>query len=120
MLEVLRPDRIGHGILAAGDDELMRSLREPRSGARDLPHLEPPDEGAGGRGWRPGGLPDLRGERRPLHDRDRRARDDGSHLRHEFELLLRIGALTREEVDEANMRGHEASFLRGSFRSARV
>src|SRR6266550_6968938 len=28
VLEVLRPDRIGHGILAAGDDELMRALRE--------------------------------------------------------------------------------------------
>src|SRR5205085_1692756 len=28
VLEVLRPDRIGHGILAAGDDELMRELRD--------------------------------------------------------------------------------------------
>src|SRR6201996_3590881 len=28
VLEVLRPDRIGHGILAAGDDGLMRELRE--------------------------------------------------------------------------------------------
>src|SRR6202162_169516 len=28
VLEVLRPDRIGHGILAAGDEELMRELRE--------------------------------------------------------------------------------------------
>src|SRR5580765_8749008 len=27
MLEVLRPDRIGHGILAAGDEELMAMLR---------------------------------------------------------------------------------------------
>src|SRR2546430_13173563 len=28
VLDVLRPDRIGHGILAAGDDDLMRTLRE--------------------------------------------------------------------------------------------
>src|SRR3954471_4846604 len=28
VIEVLRPDRIGHGILAAGDAELMRGLRE--------------------------------------------------------------------------------------------
>src|ERR671925_380172 len=28
VLEVLRPDRIGHGILAAGDADLMRELRE--------------------------------------------------------------------------------------------
>src|SRR5881227_3423331 len=27
-LELLRPDRIGHGILAAGDDALMKELRE--------------------------------------------------------------------------------------------
>src|ERR671931_563945 len=28
VVDVLRPDRIGHGILAAGDNELMRALRE--------------------------------------------------------------------------------------------
>src|ERR687886_608655 len=28
VVEVLRPDRIGHGILAAGDDELMSALRD--------------------------------------------------------------------------------------------
>jgi adenosine deaminase len=35
-----------------------------------------------------------------------------THLRDELELLERIGALTREELDEANRRGHEASFIR--------
>ena len=35
-------------------------------------------------------------------------------------LLLRTGALTQDELDEANARGHEASFVRGGFRAARV
>ena len=37
-----------------------------------------------------------------------------THLRDEFELLLRIGALDEEELREANGRGHEASFVRGN------
>ena len=36
VLEVLRPDRIGHGILAAGDDELMRDAARGGGRARDL------------------------------------------------------------------------------------
>jgi hypothetical protein len=43
-----------------------------------------------------------------------------THLRDEFDLLLRIGALTQDELAEANQRGHEASFVRGGFRAARV
>jgi adenosine deaminase len=34
-----------------------------------------------------------------------------THLRDEFELLLRIGALDESELAEANARGHDASFL---------
>ena len=34
-----------------------------------------------------------------------------THLRDELELLERIGALTREELEAANQRGHEASFI---------
>ena len=37
-----------------------------------------------------------------------------THLRDELELLLRIGALDEDELREANARGHEASFVRGS------
>ena len=34
-----------------------------------------------------------------------------THLRDEFELLGRIGALDEEELRAANVRGHEASFV---------
>jgi adenosine deaminase len=34
-----------------------------------------------------------------------------THLRDELELLERIGALTADELAEANQRGHEASFI---------
>ena len=37
-----------------------------------------------------------------------------THLRDELDLLLRIRALDEQELDEANRRGHEASFVRGS------
>jgi Adenosine deaminase len=41
-----------------------------------------------------------------------------THLRDEFDLLLRIGALTQDELDEANTRGHEASFVGTSHAGA--
>jgi adenosine deaminase len=43
-----------------------------------------------------------------------------THLRDELDLLLRIGALTQDELAEANQRGHDASFVRGAYRAARV
>ena len=35
-----------------------------------------------------------------------------THLRDEFELLVRIGALDRNDVRVANERGHAAAFVR--------
>src|ERR671931_563497 len=68
VIETLRPDRIGHGILAARSPEMMRT-----------------------------------------------------HLRDEFELLLRIGALNEDELREANGRGHDATFQQRAYRGgARV
>ena len=37
VVEALRPDRIGHGILAAGDPELMAALRDAGSCWRSAP-----------------------------------------------------------------------------------
>jgi adenosine deaminase len=112
--EVLRPDRIGHGILAAGDEELMSALREadivleicPTS---NLLTRALPSEAA------------VRETFRTFvaHGVQFTIATDGpemmrTHLRDELDLLLRIGALDEDELREANRRGHEASFLRGS------
>ena len=112
--EVLRPDRIGHGILAAGDDELMSALREaeivleicPTSNllTRALPSEEAVRETF--RTFVAHGVQFTIATDGPEMMR--------THLRDELDLLLRIGALDEDELREANRRGHEASFLRGS------
>jgi adenosine deaminase len=113
VIEVLRPDRIGHGILAAGDRELMRGLRDagivleicPTS---NLLTKALADEDA------------IRATFRTFveHGVAFTVATDGpemmrTHLRDELELLERIGALDADELAEANRRGHEATFLRG-------
>jgi adenosine deaminase len=117
---VLRPDRIGHGILAAGDEELMRELRDAEVVLEICPTSNLltkalPDE------------PAVRDVFRAFVDRGVRftIATDGpemmrTHLRDELDLLLRIGALTPEELAESNGRGHDASFVRGEFRASRV
>jgi adenosine deaminase len=112
VVEVLRPDRIGHGILAAGDPELMGALRDlgivleicPTS---NLLTKALPDEDAVRdtfRAFAEHGVPFTIATDGPEMMR--------THLRDEFELLLRIGALDDAELADANRRGHEASFLR--------
>jgi adenosine deaminase len=113
VVELLRPDRIGHGILAAGDPELMRALREagvvleicPTS---NLLTKALPDEAA------------VRATFRAFveHGVTFTIATDGpemmqTHLRDEFELLERIGALDAEEIREANRHAHAATFLHG-------
>jgi len=111
VIESLRPDRIGHGILAARDAGLMRALRDagivleicPTS---NLLTKALPDEDA------------VREVFRTFvaHGVRFTIATDGpemmrTHLRDEFELLTRIGALTEDELRAANARGHAASFL---------
>jgi adenosine deaminase len=111
VVEALRPDRIGHGILAARSPELMSALREagivleicPTS---NLLTRALPDE------------PAVRETFRAFADHGVAftIATDGpemmrTHLRDEFELLRRIGALDEDELAEANRRGHEASFI---------
>jgi adenosine deaminase len=114
VLELLRPDRIGHGILAAGDAELMKELSDrevvleicPTS---NLLTKSLPDEEAVRDIFR------IFAEHGVLFT----IATDGpemmrTHLRDEFDLLLRIGALTQDDLKEANARGHEASFVGGA------
>jgi adenosine deaminase len=120
VLEVLRPDRIGHGILAARDDELMRTLREAEIVLEICPTSNLltkalADEAA------------VRDVFRAFVENGVRftIATDGpemmrTHLRDELDLLLRIEALTPDELADANARGHDASFVRGRFRAARV
>jgi adenosine deaminase len=120
VLEVLRPDRIGHGILAASDAELMRELRDAEVVLEICPTSNL--------------LTKALADEDAVHDVFRAFVEhnvrfsiatDGpemmrTHLRDELDLLLRIGALTQDELAEANARGHEASFVRGAYRAARV
>jgi adenosine deaminase len=117
VLELLQPDRIGHGILAAGDPELMKLLREREVVLEICPTSNLltkalPDEEA------------LRDVFRTFVENGVRftIATDGpemmrTHLRDEFDLLLRVGALTQDELEEANRRGHEASFVAARARA---
>jgi adenosine deaminase len=111
VVESLRPDRIGHGVLAAGDPELMRLLRDADVTLEICPTsnlltraLASEDE---------------------LRETFRRFVEHGvaftiatdgpemmrTHLRKELALLHRIGALDETELAQANARGHAASFV---------
>jgi adenosine deaminase len=111
VVDVLRPERIGHGILAAGDSELMGELRAHEIVLEICPTSNLltkalPDEAA------------VRDTFRTFVENSVQftIATDGpemmrTHLRDEFDLLLRIGALDEAEAREANRRGHEAAFL---------
>jgi adenosine deaminase len=111
VVESLRPDRIGHGILAAGDNELMAALRDQEVVLEICPTSNLltkalPDEEA------------IRDTFRTFlaHGVQFTIATDGpemmrTHLRDELDLLVRIGALDEDELADANRRGHEASFL---------
>src|SRR5688500_10744246 len=111
VVDVLRPDRLGHGILAAGDTELMAALREAEIVLEICPTSNL--------------LTKALADEDAVRETFRAFVDAGvaftiatdgpemmhTHLRDELELLERIGALTAEELEAANRRGHEASFI---------
>jgi adenosine deaminase len=112
VVETLRPDRIGHGILAARDPELMETLRATEIVLEICPTSNL--------------LTKALESEEAVRETFRAFTDNGvlftiatdgpemmrTHLRDEFELLVRIGALEREQLPIANERGHAASFVR--------
>jgi adenosine deaminase len=110
VVEELRPDRIGHGILAAREPSLMEAIREARITLEICPTSNLltkalSDESAVRdtfRAFVEHGVPFTIATDGPemMH----------THLRDEFELLVRIGALDEAEVRAANARGHAAAF----------
>jgi adenosine deaminase len=112
VIDVLCPDRIGHGILAAGDDELMGALREAEIVLEICPTSNLltkalADEAAVRETFRTFAAQGV--QFTIATDGPEMMR---THLRDELDLLLRIGALDEAELQEANLRGHEASFMR--------
>ena len=107
----LRPDRIGHGILAARHPELMAGLREQEIVLEICPTSNL--------------LTRALADEEALRETFRAFVENGvqftiatdgpemmrTHLRDEFELLHRIGALDDDELAVANARGHDASFI---------
>jgi adenosine deaminase len=112
VVETLRPDRIGHGILAARDPGLMETLRATGIVLEICPTSNL--------------LTKALESEEAVSETFRAFSDNGvlftiatdgpemmrTHLRDEFELLVRIGALEREQLPIANERGHAASFVR--------
>jgi adenosine deaminase len=113
VVSTLRPDRIGHGILAAQDERLLEQLREsgivleicPTSNLLTKALLDEDAVRDTFRAFSEHGVAFTIATDGPEMMR--------THLRDEFELLLRIGAVDEEQLADANRRGHEASFVRG-------
>src|SRR5215211_2122330 len=108
----VRPERIGHGILAAQDQELMAQLRDAKITLEICPTSNLltkalPDEDAVRETFRAFTNAEV-----PFTIATDGPEMMRTHLRDEFELLLRIGALDEQELAEANRRGHNASFIR--------
>jgi len=112
VVDSLRPERIGHGILAAQDEALMADLRERQITLEVCPTSNLltkalPDEDAVRDTFRAFSSADV-----PFTIATDGPEMMRTHLRDEFELLLRIGALDERELEAANRRGHDASFVR--------
>src|SRR5438046_4355764 len=120
VIETLRPDRIGHGILAAGDKELMAAPREraivleicPTSNLLTKALADDEAVRETFRSFVDAGVQFTIATDGPEMMR--------THLCDELDLLTRIGALDDGELAEANRRGHEASFVRAGGVMPRV
>jgi adenosine deaminase len=111
VVEHLRPERIGHGILAAQDEDTMRLLRDAGVVLEICPTSNLLTRA----------LPDEDAVRDTVaafveHEVAFTIATDGpemmrTHLRDEMELLLDVRALQAEGLQAVNARGHEAAFV---------
>jgi len=111
VVETLRPERIGHGILAAREPDLMELLRDA-----DVTLEICPTSNLLTKALRDEDEVRQTFHRFLEHEVAFTIATDGpemmhTHLRDEFELLHRIGALDKDGLAQANARGHEASFV---------
>jgi adenosine deaminase len=111
VVSTLRPDRIGHGILAAQDPKLMEQLREAGIVLEICPTSNLLTKALASEDA-------VRETFRAFTEQDVpfTIATDGpemmrTHLRDEFELLLRIGAVSEDGLAAANRRAHDASFV---------
>ncbi len=112
VVETLRPERIGHGILAAQDEEVLGLVREAGVVLEICPTSNLLTKA----------LADEEALRETVSTFVERnipftIATDGpemmrTHLRDELRLLLDLGALRADELREVNARGHEAAFVR--------
>ncbi len=111
VVESLRPERIGHGILAAQDEETMRLLREAGTVLEICPTSNLLTGALAGEEA-------LRDTLRTFVDRGVAftIATDGpemmrTHLTDELELLVRLGVLGGDGARTVNGRGHQAAFV---------
>jgi adenosine deaminase len=114
VVDSLRPDRIGHGILAAEDPELMDRLREAEITLEICPTSNLLTKALRNEDAVRDTFRSFTEARVPFTIATDGPEMMRTHLRDEFELLLRIGALEEDELEVANRRGHEATFVRPS------
>jgi adenosine deaminase len=112
VLEHLEPKRIGHGILAAGDDALMKELVRRNVVLEICPTSNVKTHAVSG-------LDEMGHVLRTFLDHGVRfsISTDGpemlrTNVSKEFELLVNGGILTGEEAAAANQCAYEASFVR--------
>ncbi len=111
VVETLRPDRIGHGIMAARDRGLTRLLAETATVLEICPTSNLLTKALAGaeavrdtfRTFLDAGVPVTVSTDGPEMMR--------THLRDEFDFLCAIGALSVEEARAANALAHRASFV---------
>jgi adenosine deaminase len=104
-------DRIGHGILAAEEPRLVEALLERGIVLEVCPTSNIRTGAVRGEEHIAGLVFALQAAGVPLVVATDGPEMIGTRLRAEYGMLVRLGALTREEARDANARAHQVSFI---------